>query len=76
MQLPVLDPIKPGCNYPFKFLSGCGVAYKFAKADLDKTWEANIFLMNTSTLLRLQQRQTLFLSSERIGFSLGRDLMR
>jgi single-stranded-DNA-specific exonuclease len=28
----VLDPIKPGCNYPFKFLSGCGVAYKFAKA--------------------------------------------
>ena len=28
----VLDPIKPGCNYPFKYLSGCGVAYKFAKA--------------------------------------------
>ena len=28
----VLDPFKPGCNYPFKFLSGCGVAYKFAKA--------------------------------------------
>jgi len=28
----VLDPIKPRCNYPFKFLSGCGVAYKFAKA--------------------------------------------
>lgn len=30
--LAVLDPIKPGCNYPFKYLSGCGVAYKFAKA--------------------------------------------
>jgi single-stranded-DNA-specific exonuclease len=28
----VLDPIKPGCPYPFKYLSGCGVAYKFAKA--------------------------------------------
>ncbi len=28
----VLDPIKPGCSYPFKYLSGCGVAYKFAKA--------------------------------------------
>lgn len=28
----VLDPIKPNCNYPFKYLSGCGVAYKFAKA--------------------------------------------
>jgi single-stranded-DNA-specific exonuclease len=24
----VLDPIKPGCNYPFKFLSGCGVGFK------------------------------------------------
>lgn len=35
----VLDPIKPGSTYPFKFLSGCGVAYKFAKAisaNLDK----------------------------------------
>ncbi len=24
----VLDPIKPGCSYPFKFLSGCGVGFK------------------------------------------------
>lgn len=24
----VLDPIKPGCTYPFKYLSGCGVAFK------------------------------------------------
>ena len=24
----VLDPIKPGCNYPFKSLSGCGVGFK------------------------------------------------
>lgn len=24
----VLDPIKPGCNYPFKYLSGCGVGFK------------------------------------------------
>jgi single-stranded-DNA-specific exonuclease len=28
----VLDPIKPGCNYPFKFLSGAGVAFKLAQA--------------------------------------------
>lgn len=27
----VLDPIKPGCNYPFKFLSGAGVAFKLAQ---------------------------------------------
>lgn len=24
----LLDPIKPGCNYPFKFLSGAGVTFK------------------------------------------------
>lgn len=28
----VLDPIKPGCNYPFKFLSGCGVGFKLIQA--------------------------------------------
>ncbi len=28
----VLDPIKPGCKYPFKYLSGAGVAFKLACA--------------------------------------------
>ncbi|MCK5457471.1 MAG: DHH family phosphoesterase, partial [Melioribacteraceae bacterium] len=28
----VLDPIKPGCEYPFKYLSGAGVAFKLARA--------------------------------------------
>ncbi len=28
----VLDPIKPGCNYPFKYLCGCGVAFKLVQA--------------------------------------------
>ncbi len=28
----ILDPIKPGCNYPFKYLSGAGVAFKLARA--------------------------------------------
>jgi single-stranded-DNA-specific exonuclease len=28
----VLDPIKPGCTYPFKHLSGAGVAFKLASA--------------------------------------------
>lgn len=28
----VLDPIKPGCGYPFKFLSGCGVGFKLIQA--------------------------------------------
>lgn len=27
----VLDPLKPDCNYPFKFLSGAGIAFKLAQ---------------------------------------------
>ena len=29
--LAVLDPLKPGCDYPFKYLSGAGVAFKLAQ---------------------------------------------
>jgi single-stranded-DNA-specific exonuclease len=28
----VLDPIKPGCKYPFKSLCGCGVGFKLVQA--------------------------------------------
>ena len=28
----VLDPLKPGCKYPFPYLSGAGVAFKLARA--------------------------------------------
>lgn len=28
----ILDPIKPGCTYPFKFLAACGVVFKLAHA--------------------------------------------
>ena len=31
----VLDPLKPGCDYPFKYLSGTGVAFKLARAVSD-----------------------------------------
>ncbi len=27
----VLDPLKPACNYPFKYLSGAGVAFKLSQ---------------------------------------------
>ena len=27
----VLDPVKPGCAYPFRYLSGCGVGFKLAQ---------------------------------------------
>ena len=29
--LAVLDPLKPKCNYPFKYLSGAGIAFKLAQ---------------------------------------------
>lgn len=32
----VLDPIKPGCNYPFKYLSGCGVGFKLMQGIADR----------------------------------------
>ncbi|MCK7538861.1 MAG: DHH family phosphoesterase [Marinilabiliales bacterium] len=28
----VLDPKQPGCNYPYKELSGCGVGFKLMQA--------------------------------------------
>lgn len=30
--LAILDPIKPGCEYPFKGLAACGVAFKLIQA--------------------------------------------
>lgn len=32
----ILDPLKPGCDYPFKYLSGAGVAFKLARAVADR----------------------------------------
>ena len=35
----ILDPIKPGCEYPFKDLAACGVAYKLIAAICDRRGE-------------------------------------
>lgn len=32
----ILDPMRPDCEYPFKGLSGCGVAFKLAQAFTEK----------------------------------------
>ncbi len=32
----VLDPKQPGCDYPFKELSGCGIGFKLAQAFAEK----------------------------------------
>ena len=34
--LAVLDPLKPGCQYPFNYLSGAGVAFKLAQGVAEK----------------------------------------
>ena len=31
----VLDPLKPSCNYPYKYLCGCGVGFKLVQALCD-----------------------------------------
>ncbi|MBI9071856.1 MAG: single-stranded-DNA-specific exonuclease RecJ [Melioribacteraceae bacterium] len=40
----VLDPIKPGCNYAFKHLSGAGVAFKLARAVGDRIGQKDLAL--------------------------------
>ncbi len=40
----VLDPLKPGCNYPFKYLSGAGVAFKLARAVGDRIGKIDMAL--------------------------------
>lgn len=32
----VLDPLKPHCNYPFKYLSGAGIAFKLSQGVADR----------------------------------------
>ncbi|MEN8192841.1 MAG: single-stranded-DNA-specific exonuclease RecJ [Bacteroidota bacterium] len=40
----VLDPIKPGCDYPFKYLSGAGVAFKLSRAVADRVGRKEMVL--------------------------------
>lgn len=40
----ILDPLKPGDNYPFKYLSGAGVAFKLATAIGDKIGKRDMAL--------------------------------
>ncbi len=40
----VLDPLKPNCNYPFKYLSGAGVAFKLARAIGDRIGKIDMAL--------------------------------
>ena len=44
----VLDPIKPGCSYPFKHLSGAGVAFKLASAVGERIGKKDMALKYTT----------------------------
>jgi single-stranded-DNA-specific exonuclease len=41
----ILDPKQPGCNYPFKELSGCGVGFKMLQALSGKSDYSNEMLL-------------------------------
>ena len=34
----ILDPLKPECNYPFKYLSGAGIAFKLGARCCRQNW--------------------------------------
>ena len=38
----ILDPLKPNCNYPFKYLSGAGVAFKLAQGVAERIGKRNL----------------------------------
>lgn len=40
----VLDPLKPDCNYPFKYLSGAGVAFKLATGVAERIGKRDLTL--------------------------------
>ncbi|MBN1637870.1 MAG: single-stranded-DNA-specific exonuclease RecJ [Ignavibacteriales bacterium] len=40
----ILDPLKPGCNYPYKYLSGAGVAFKLVRAIYDRIGKKEVTL--------------------------------
>ncbi|MBN2571213.1 MAG: DHH family phosphoesterase, partial [Ignavibacteriales bacterium] len=40
----ILDPLKPGCNYPYKYLSGAGVAFKLVRAVYDRIGKKEVTL--------------------------------
>ncbi len=48
----ILDPLKPGGNYPFKYLAGAGVAFKLARAVGDRVGKKDL-AMNYVDLVAL-----------------------
>jgi len=47
----ILDPIKPGCSYPYKDLAGCGVAFKLVQALASREPVQSMFARNESASL-------------------------
>lgn len=49
----VLDPQRPDCTYPYKELSGCGVAFKLLQALADRLTDAHARLLQLSELVAI-----------------------
>jgi single-stranded-DNA-specific exonuclease len=47
----VLDPLKPSCSYPFKYLCGCGVGFKLVQALCEEPSIAARLGANAETML-------------------------
>lgn len=53
----ILDPKREGCPYPYKELSGCGIAFKIAEAILEKKYGVRLcdgHLKDTEPYLKLK----------------------
>lgn len=50
---PVINPAQPGCTYPFRYLAGCGVAFKVCQAIVSVTGLPKAVLTRTLDMVAI-----------------------
>jgi len=71
----IIHPLAPGENYPFKNLSGGGVAYKLAAALIQKSSWTDVILKNWSGALALSKEGFLKWRADMAAISTVADMM-